>query len=116
MTVGFGNWPPTTAPAGAYLGYATIDADGTILRSGGLVTAVAPKGAGDGDYILSVSPEVEGGDPGDPNIAAFVEPRTEHLISRASWDVEETEGVWEVTFRDDTGAPADTAFSITFYK
>lgn len=97
-------WPPSTL-----LGFAVIDSDGTVLRSGGLVTGVVHGSTG--SYILSMVSRAAGAADDDPNVAVNIETR-DAAVHSAEWQ----NNAWNVTIITHAGADLDSRFSIAFYK
>ena len=115
--------PSPPAPPGhtTLVGFATIDSDRTILRSGGIVLGVDVVVAA-GEYGLDVIPEAQGALDNDPNVAAFV-------IPFAGFDGREATSTWLTStgptmFPDrwvirtynSAGLLLDTRFSVAFFK
>lgn len=111
MTTGFGNWPPTPTGGGQLIGFATIEGDGTISRTGGIVTSIEAHVPGSGEYNLFVVPAAAGDEEEDPQVAAVVQPDP-NVIPGVIW----AEGAWEISLVNNAGAAIDGRFSINFYK
>lgn len=109
--VAFGIWPPASSLA--MVGFATIDEDATILRSGGIVTAAVLQGTG--NYELTVTEAAAGLASDDPNIAIMVMTDA-RAVTGAEWDGIGIAGSWNVNIATDAGAGMDTRYSVVFYK